>query len=274
MNARSMHRLFPAMLLASGGCFATRSDVRILQGDIQTLRREAAATDTARARQMDQLNARLASNLASINDSLRGLGARMVAANGDNRSDFRQVREMIIQLQELVGASQAMITRFQADNERRIMEARQAQMAPPPVVDTSAGAVRPPAPVVETVGPAQLYSEGLSQATRGNFAAAQAAFEEILAKYPTAEVVPDAMVFLADAYDADNKAARADSMYQRMVAEHPRAPRAPTALYKYGNSLAKRGRRAEARTVMERVTREYPVSDAADFAREWLMRNR
>ena len=269
-------RLAPVLVLSTSACFATRNDVRILQGDILTLRRESAAADTARARQVDQLNTRLAQNLAQVNDSLRSLGARLVASNGDNRSDFRQLREMLIQTQELVGASQSMIARFQADNERRIMEAREAQVrqAVAAPSDTMAGAQRPPTPPVETVGPAQLYTEGLAQATRGNLSAAQAAFEEILTKYPTAEVAPDAMVFLADAYDADGKAAQADSMYLRMVREHPRAPRAPTALYKLGNSLARRGRRAEARTMMERVTKEYPVSDAADFAREWLMRNR
>lgn len=276
MGLPRLLRLLPVLVLGSGACFATRNDVRILQGDILTLRRESAAADTARARQVDQLNARLAQNLAVVNDSLRALSARMVVSNGDNRSDFRQIREMLIQTQELVGASQAMIARFQADNERRIMEARQAQLAPAPVApgDTTAGAVRPVTPPVETVGPAQLYTEGLAQATRGNYAAAQAAFEEILAKYPTAEVTPDAMVFLADAYDADGKAAQADSMYLRMVREHPRATRAPTALYKLGNSLARRGRRAEARAMMERVSKEYPVSEVADFAREWLMRNR
>jgi len=277
MASLLLHRLAPALVLVTAGCFATRNDVRVLQGDIMTLRREAALADTARGRQVEQLNGRVAANLAAINDSLRGLGARMVTSQGDNRSDFRQVREMLIQLQELVGASQTMISRFQADNERRIMEARQAQLAPPPVAvpaDTMAGAVRPPPVPVETVGPAQLYTEGLAQATRGNFSAAQAAFEEILAKHPRSDFVPDAMVFLADAYDADGKAAQADSMYTRMVREHPRALRAPTALYKLGNSLARRGRRAEARVVMERVSKEYPVSDAADLARDWLMKNR
>jgi TolA-binding protein len=276
MASRILHRLAPALGLVTTACFATRSDVRVLQGDILTLRREAAMADTARTRQAEQLNARLTSTLATVNDSLRALGARVVASNGDNRSDFRQVREMIIQLQELVGASQAMISRFQADNERRIMEARQAQMVAPTVApgDTTGVVSRPPATPVETVGPAQLYTEGLAQATRGNYSAAQAAFEDILARYPTAEVVPDAMVFLADVYDADGKPAQADSMYLRMVREHPRAARASTALYKSGNSLAKRGRRAEARVMMERVSKEYPVSEAADFAREWLMRNR
>ncbi len=281
MVPRHLPLILPAVAFATAGCFATRNDVRILQGDILTVRREAAMADTARSRQVEQLNARLATSLGSINDSLRSLNARIVATNGDNRSDFRQIREMIIQLSEQVQASQSMITRFQADNERRIMEARQAQVVPVPAPtpgDTTVAAnttATPPQNVpVETVGPAQLYTEGLDQAKRGNFTAAQAAFEEILEKYPTAEVVPDAMVFLADAYDADNKAARADSLYLRMVQEHPRAPRASTALYKLGNSLARRGRRTEARAIMERVTKEYPVSVAADLAREWLMRNR
>ena len=42
----------PAVVLTAGACFATRDDVRTLQGDIATLRAEAARADSAHRAQL------------------------------------------------------------------------------------------------------------------------------------------------------------------------------------------------------------------------------
>ncbi len=279
MASRLQGLLVPLLVLCTGACFATRNDVRVLQGDVLTLRQEAARRDTAYTRQVAQLSTQMSANLSTINDSIKGLNARLALNLGDTRGEFRQVRDMLIQLQQLVGASQQMISRYQADNEARLFEQRQAAAAaatPPPVPTDSATAagVRPMTNPALTVGPNQLYQEGLNQSRRESYAAAQAAFEELLKTYPTFEYAPDAMYFLGSAYEADGKYPQADSTWLGMVAAHPRAARAPGSLYKMAQSLAKRGRRAEARAMMERVSKEYPTADEADLARDWLMRNR
>lgn len=278
--ARAVRLPLPVALLATGACFATRSDVRILQGDIMTLRQEAARADTARARQIAQV----VNALGVVGDSLRESGARLTRYQGENRGEFRAIGQQMLQLQELVGQSQVVLQRLRAENEARLQQQREAaaaaaaaqpQVVPPVTGVTSTDtATRAPAPAPVNPGPNQLLQDGLAQARRGSYSAAQAAFEELLRLYPSSDVAPDAQYYLGEAYDYDGKAAQADSAFQAVALQYPKSPRAPTAMYKLALSMAKRGRRADARAMMDRVVREYPGSDAAELAAEWLRTSR
>lgn len=265
--ARLRHFL-PVALLATGACFATRSDVRILQGDLMTMRQEAARADSARARQIAQVLAAL----TIVGDSLENTGSRLTAYQGENRGEFRAIGQQMLQLQELVGQSQAVINRLREENEARAQQMVQIPVAPTVVDSANPAAVVPP--TMTNPGPNQLYQNGLAQARRGSYGTAQAAFEELLRLYPTSDLAPDATYYLAEAYDNDGKTDRADSTFLSVVAQFPKATRAPTSLYKVGLSLARRGKRAEARAMMDRVVREYPRTDAAELAAEWLRTNR
>lgn len=248
------------------GCFATRNDMRILQGDILTMRQEAARADSARARQLGLL----AQSLGVVSDSLKETGRRLTTYQGENRGQFRAIGEQVLQLQELVGQNQQVIQRLRAENEQRMQSMTQtppASSSPATPADTVKSA---PPPQQANPGPNQLYQDGLSQAQRGSYGAAQAAFEELLRLYPGSDLAPDAQYYLAEAYDADGKLAQADSAFLGVVRQYPRSPRASTSLYKMGLSLSRRGRRPEARAMMERVMREYPRTDAAELAAEWL----
>ncbi|MCC6317761.1 MAG: tol-pal system protein YbgF [Gemmatimonadaceae bacterium] len=274
MSLAPLRRLLPVALLATGACFATRSDVRILQGDILTLRQEAARADSARARQIAQV----VTALGIVGDSLSNTGVRLASYQGENRGQFRAIGEQVLQLQELVGQSQSVLNRLRAENEARL----QAQLATPvaPVV-TPPDSTQPqppptttPVPPAANPGPNQLFQDGLAQARRGSYGTAQAAFEELLRLYPSSDVAPDAQYYLGEAYEYDGKSDRADSAFTALVSQFPRALKAPTALYKLGLSQARRGRRAEARATMDRVVREYPRTDASELAAEWLRTNR
>jgi tol-pal system protein YbgF len=256
------------MVLASAGCFATRSDVRVLQGDILSFRQEAARADSARAQQI----ALIASSLGTINDSLRETSGRLARFQGDTRGEIRSIQSQLLQIQELTGQSQRRLQELRAE-----MESRGQQ--PPPVAvpltpatpgDTMA-AKNPPQ---SSPGPNQLYQLAYDQLRRGSHSAARAGFEELLRLYPTSELAADAQLYIAEAYAAEGAAASSDSAYTAVVARYPRSPRAPTALYKLALSLNRQGRRADARTTMDRVVREYPTSDEADLARDWLRTNR
>ncbi|MGQ0649705.1 MAG: tol-pal system protein YbgF [Gemmatimonadaceae bacterium] len=270
MSAPPLARLLlPVVLLAASGCFATRSDMRILQGDILTMRHEAARADSARARQF----ALLAGQLVVVADSIRETGNRLTRYQGENRGEFRAMGQQLLQLGELVGQSSAVVQRMRAENEARMQQ--QLQHTPPPagaVTDTTQAAAPTTQPVAP--GPNQLFQDGLAQARRGSYGAAQAAFEEMLRLYPTSDLAPDAQYYLAESYESDGKLPQADSAYAALVAKFPRSPKASTALYKRALSLVKQGRRGEARTAMEQLTRQYPNTDAAELAAEWLRTNR
>ena len=260
--------LVAAVFLVTGACFATRNDMRILQGDILTMRHEAARADSARARQLAQV----AGTLGVVADSLRETATRLSRFQGEARGEFRAVQQQLLQLGELVGQSSAQVQRLRAENEARLQQQVQSPLPVVPPTDTT----RQPPTVFQPAnpGPNQLFQDGLAQARRGSYGAAQAAFEELLRLYPTSDVAPDAQYYLAESYESDGKLLQADSAYAVVVLRYPRSAKAPTALYKRGQALIKQGRRGEARAVMEQVTRQYPNTDAADLAAEWLRTNR
>lgn len=258
----------PVVMLTTGACFATRGDVRVLQGDILAFRQETARADSARAGQI----AALLSTLGSVHDTLRDTGNRLARFQGDTRGELRSVGEQLIRLQELVGQSQAVVQRLRGEAEERAMQQQPLAPVTPPVAgDTTAPVTTVPS---TNPGPNQLFLDAMGQLRRQSYSAAQMAFSDLLRMHPTSDRAPDAQYWLAEAYDADGKVLEADSAFRAVVTNYPKSARAPTALYKMGLSLAKRGRTAEARVAMERVTREYPSAAEADLATEWLRSSR
>ncbi|MEP7383448.1 MAG: tol-pal system protein YbgF [Gemmatimonadota bacterium] len=251
-------------LVVTGGCFATRSDMRVIQGDILNFRTESARADSARARQI----AVVAATLGSVSDSIRATSDRLTRFQGDTKGDLRAIQQQLLQVQELTGQSQRRLQEMRAGLESRSEQPVMPTTTPLP------GDSLAPAPVQSTPGPNQLYQLAYDQLRRGSYSSARAAFEELLRLYPTSELAPDAQINIAEAFAAEGTAASADSAYAAVVARYPRSPRAATALYKMALSMARQGRRPDARTTMDRVVREYPTSDEADLAREWLRTNR
>lgn len=267
MSGRRVGRAVATLsLVATGGCFATRNDMRVLQGDILNFRTESARADSARARQL----AAVAASVGAVGDSVRATSERLARFQGDTRGEVRAIQQQLLQIQELTGQSQRRLQEMRAE-----MEAR-SQAAPlvTPVAPGTPGDSLTPAPVQSTPGPNQLYQLAYDQLRRGSYSAARAGFEELLRLYPTSELAADAQLNIAESFAAEGTAASADSAYAAVVAKYPRSPRAATALYKMALSMARQGRRPDARTAMDRVVREYPTSDEADLAREWLRTNR
>src|SRR5689334_13484599 len=119
-------RLAPvALALATGACFATRSDVRILQDDITNFRASQQKADSARAAQIAQVVAML----GEVNDSVRSTNARVSRWQANAQGDLRSIQEQLVQIQELTGASQQRLIELRSQMEQRN---EQQQMAPPP----------------------------------------------------------------------------------------------------------------------------------------------
>jgi tol-pal system protein YbgF len=234
--------LVPLVALATSACFATRNDVRVLQGDISTLRAERAMGDSARAQQID----RIIATLRIATDSLRSLAGQSARFQGDARESLRELREAITQVQELTGQSQ-----------KRLQEIRASVEARPEAAPTdSTGAP----------GPNQLYQLASQQFQRNSYAAARTAFSDLLTRYPTADVAPDALYYIGESFAAEKNTASADSAYEAVVTRYPSAFRAPTALYKRARLRQAANKTAEARTLYQELRRKYPKSDEADLA--------
>jgi tol-pal system protein YbgF len=240
--------LAPVAALAVTGCMASKSDIRLLQDEIRTLRAMQGRADTARKTQTDSAIALI----HKTNDSLRVLALRLSSFQATVGGELFEMGKQLITIQELAGMSSKRIMEL-----RSSMEERAQTMAP----DTSAAA----AP-----GPAQLFQMSFDQLRRGSYGAARAGFEELLRRYPEFEEASAAQLYIAQSFADERRTAEADSVYGVVVRQYPRSKDAPTALYKYGLSQLSQGRTTQARTALQRVVREYPSSTEAELARDRL----
>ena len=253
-------RLSPvALALATGACFATRNDVRILQDDITKFRASQQTADSARAAQLAQVTA----TLGQVNDSLRATSARMARWQGNAQGDIRNIQEQLVQIQELTGASQQRLLDLRRDLEEKT--------TPPPSPipgDTTRGAAA--APASGAPGPATLYKLAFDQMSRGSHSTARSGFQTLLDQYPKSDLAPDAQYYIGETLQAEGNPSGADSVFSLVVSKYPSAPRAATALYKHGLFLQKAKRDSEARQAFQTVIDKYPRSDEASLAREQL----
>ena len=242
---------------ALGACVATRGDVRLLQDEMRALRSSVAASDTARRAQADSVLL----SVARANDSLRALSARMSrlqAAQADATGTLYELGRQLITIGELSGQSQRRLQELRASLENRAQEAASTAQ------DTAA-ATAPSLP-----GPNSLFEMARNNLARGSPRAARDALDTLIVRYPTADVIPAAQFFVAEAYAQEGNRAAADSVYTMVATRYPRSDRAPTALYKLALARRDAGQRAAAQTLLERIVREYPRTDEAVFAREQL----
>jgi tol-pal system protein YbgF len=282
MSYSLFHRVWRALplvvLVTTGGCFATRGDVRIVQSDIATLRTELLKN------QQDQKDA-LAQTQRLIqvaSDSLAKVSARTVGIQGDVRGEMRGVREQLLQIQTLLGQSQATIARLRAELEAQKMAPAPVAPAPEAAPPTRGGTTRPPATGAATatpaavdtpsvlVGPNQLYTTGRDQLLRGATATARMTFQELITNYPQSDYASDAQFWIAESLAKENNVPAADAAYAAVVSAYPTSTKAPTALYKRAQLVLKQGNTAQARQLFEQVMARYPRSDEAELATETL----
>lgn len=119
-------------------------------------------------------------------------------------------------------------------------------------------------------GPNELHQLALDQFRRGSWGAARTGFSDLLRRYPTADVAPEAQFYVAETWAAEKSTARADSAYAAVVTRYPQSSRAPTALYKRARLKIAAGQRTQARPLFEEVVRRWPRSDEAVLSREAL----
>lgn len=262
---RWLKTLAPAALVATGACFATRTDVRILQNDLAVMRQEAAERE---ARQRSRIDS-LLNVLAVVNDSVRAANVRMAAFQVDVREDLYNLGQNLLTVQELTGQSQRRLQELRASLERQNMEIQAAAAAVtiPAAGDTAAP---PSAAVPSQPGPNQLLQLGQDQLRRSSYTTARRAFQDILQQYPTSDVAPEALYYIGYSYSEERNTAAADSVYAQVVQRFPESLRAATALYRRALIQRERNNIAGARAMLEELIRRWPRTDEAVLAQDLL----
>ena len=243
--------LAPVAVIAATGCFASKSDITLLQDEIRTMRSVQARADSAQLARADEALALM----RRTNDSLRVLTQRMNAFQATMSGELFEMGKQLFTIQELAGMSSRRIMDLRA-----AMEERSQSMQP----DTSAS------PAAGGPGPAQLFTAASDLMRRGSHGTARQGFEELLRRYPNFDQASLALLYIGQTYAEERKIAEADSVYSQVVRQYPRTPDAATALYKYGISQLNQGRTAAGRTALNRILREFPNSTEAELARDRL----
>lgn len=250
-------RLSPVLALIAAGCFASKGDVALLQGQLNTMSQVASSNAEVQRVQLDRAVAQIVAQVARNNDSVRVIAARLAKLQGDVQNDHYEMGRQILQLQELSGQGQRRIQELRAS-----LEERNAQAGGVAGVADSAHAGAP--------GPAQLFQSSLDQLRRGATGVARNGFVDLLRLYPASDDAPEAMVYIAETFAAERNQVAADSVYGLVIQRYPKSPKAATALYKRALSLKAAGQTAAARAAFDRIVKSYPRSDEAALAKEQL----
>ena len=257
--------LAPVAFLATGACFATRTDIRVLQNDLAVMRQEAAERDSRQRARIDSL----LDVLAVVNDSVRVANQRMAAFQVDVREDLYSLGQNLLTVQELTGQSQRRLQELRASLEQQNMEIQAAAAAAAMQAPTDSTA--PPVPVQPVQpGPNQLLQLGQDQMRRGSWGTARRAFEDLLQQYPTSDVAPDAQYWIAHSYWEERNTSAADSVYALIIERYPQSYRAATSLYRRALIQREQNDLAEMRTMLEELIRRWPRTDEAILAQDLL----
>jgi tol-pal system protein YbgF len=262
----------PLALLASTGCLASKSDIRLLQDELHATRMQVAVGDTSIMRadvaRRDQI-ARLSSAIDRMNDSLRVLSRSFTAFQATVNGELDAMGRQMVQFQALLGQT----TRNVQDTRAQLEALREQGINTPAPASAPASATpvdstqRPPP---GTPGPATLFTTAIDQLKNGNYRTARAGFDQLLSAYPNFDRAPLAQLRVGETYKGEGNAAAADSVYQLLANRYPKSAEAGTALYLHGKLLWDSNRKSEARIVLNRVIRDFPGSDAAQLASDLL----
>jgi len=258
--------VFAWLLLLAPAC-ATKGQVKLLQGEISSLRIETARRDSVRAAALAAiigLQQRIFDSLAAGREALRTLDVRIQA-------DLTGVQRQLLQVQELTGQSQSRLSEMKAALDQRAEQLEAAGLSRPaaPAMDSSATPGTGPAAGAPAPTADQMYQGAKLQLNRGAAGTARRGFQELVRTYPSHELVPEALFYIGESF-AIEAPDSAVTYYTQVLSRFPRATKASTSLYRLGRLETRRNNSAAARAYYDRLIKEYPRSDEVELARDAL----
>lgn len=261
-----MHRTTRALVVAAtaliaSACFATRNDVRTLQGDLAVLRAENARADSIHRAEFQKA----AASVAAVADSVRAVNAFVARFStdvsrfqGDLSVTMHTFGQQLLTIQELLGQTQKRMQDVRAEIERQ-----QADLATAAQPSSAAPGSAPAQGVAMQPGPAQLYQLGKQMMDRGSYDSARQAYGALLEQYPNDINAGEAQFDIARSFDLGGQSASADSAYAIVIDKYPKTTHAPTALYKRGKIAQAAGQATKAQALFQQLVAKYPNSPEA-----------
>jgi tol-pal system protein YbgF len=270
MRRLSILLLLPAIAVLAA-CTSSE-DLALLHREITDVQRSVASLQTE---VIDK------SDLRAMEQSMSDLTNKNMRSNADLAQKVGDLQEQI----EALYASLEVTTRRLQDISQQLAAAR-AGSAPiaalPPVTAAppaeggdpgaaAAGAAGAAAlPAGGGSGPDELYRSAYEDYMRGNYALAADGFAEYLRRFPDTELADNALYWIGECYDAQERPEDALNAFTRVLDEYPTSDKAAAAQLKKGLIYLKTGDQGQGVVNLQYVVYEHPGTREAELAREQL----
>jgi tol-pal system protein YbgF len=118
--------------------------------------------------------------------------------------------------------------------------------------------------------PDELYRSAYEDYMRGNYDLAADGFAEYMRRWPDTELTDNALYWIGECYDAQEKPQEALATFTRVLEDYPTSDKAAAAQLKKGLIYLKMGDQGQGVVNLQYVVYEHPGTREADLAREQL----
>lgn len=118
--------------------------------------------------------------------------------------------------------------------------------------------------------PEELYRTAYEDYMRGNYQLSADGFGEYRRRWPATELSDNALYWIGECLDAQDKTQEALAIFSQVLEEYPGSDKAPAAQLKKGLLYLKAGDKGQGVLNLQYVVYEYPGTREADLARERL----
>ena len=118
--------------------------------------------------------------------------------------------------------------------------------------------------------PDELYRSAYEDYMRGNYDLAAEGFGEYMRRWPNTELTDNALYWIGECYDAQEKPEEALTTFTKVLEDYPTSDKAAAAQLKKGLIYLKMGDQGQGVVNLQYVVYEHPGTREADLAREQL----
>lgn len=263
-----IHRLkwLPACLIAVGAFTSLGAQAALFPDDeartaILELRQRQDAQKQAHdaaERRLQEENNQLRRSLLDLQNQIEGLRTELARTRGQ---DEQFTRELGQSGRELTEVQRRLNAQMQAIDERlRVLEPQKVSVEGREFVATA----------IEK----KDFDAGLAIFRTGDFAGAQVAFVDFAKRHPQSGYYPSVLFWLGNAQYATRDYKEAIANFRAMLTQMPEHPRAAEAMLSIANCQIELKDTRAARRSLEDVVKAHPKSEAAQAAKDRLLKLR
>jgi tol-pal system protein YbgF len=265
------------ILLAPLAACSSSEDMALLHREITDVQR---SVDSLETEVIDQ------SDLRGMEQSMQDMTNKNLRSNADLALKVEELQE---QIEALHASLEVTTRRLQTISQElaRVGAQSSVGMALPPVTvapgsegseatGSGAGGMAAGTAAVGAraaggaTSPDELYRSAYEDYMRGNYDLAADGFGEYMRRWPNTELTDNALYWIGECYDAQEKPQEALTTFSKVLEDYPTSDKAAAAQLKKGLIYLKMGDQGQGVVNLQYVVYEHPGTREADLAREQL----